>query len=100
MFFHMYIDQGRGRQAPGVKILLSTERPYHFDHLLQVLKKIPLNYDFIHIFFFFHMYIAPRWGQRMPWGQNFDRNRKTLSLLPFAVNLKKNLFQLGFYTYF
>ena len=39
MFFHMYIAQGRGRQSPGVKILMSTERPHHFDHLLQVLKK-------------------------------------------------------------
>ena len=50
MFFHMYIAPGRGRQTSGVKILLSTERPYHFDHLLEVLKKIPLNSDFIHIF--------------------------------------------------
>ena len=40
MFFHMYIAPGRGRQTPGVKILMSTERPYPFDHLLQVLKKI------------------------------------------------------------
>ena len=39
MFFHMYIAPGRGRQTPGVKILMSTERPYHFDHLLIVLKK-------------------------------------------------------------
>ena len=39
MFFQMYIAPGRGRQTPGVKILMSTERPYHFDHLLQVLKK-------------------------------------------------------------
>ena len=68
MFFHMYIAPGRGRQTPGVKILMSTERPYHFDYLLQVLKKIPLNSDFIHIFLmFFHVYIAP--GQTMPWGQ-------------------------------
>ena len=49
MFFHMYIAPGRGRQTPVVKILMSTERPYHFDHLLQVLKKILLN-SFIHIF--------------------------------------------------
>ena len=39
MFFHMYIAPGRGRQTPVVKILMSTERPYHFDHLLIVLKK-------------------------------------------------------------
>ena len=34
-----YIAPGKGRQTPWVKILMSTERPYHFDHLLQVLKK-------------------------------------------------------------
>ena len=39
MFFLMYIAPGRGRQSPGVNILMSTGRPYHFDHLLQVLKK-------------------------------------------------------------
>ena len=39
MFSHMYIAPGRGRQTPGVKILMSTERPYQFDHLLQVLRK-------------------------------------------------------------
>ena len=38
--FHMYIAPGRGRQTPGVKVLMSTERPsYHFDKMLQVLKK-------------------------------------------------------------
>ena len=47
MFFHMYIAPGRGRQTPGVKILTSTDRLYRFDHMLQVLIKIPLNYDWI-----------------------------------------------------
>ena len=37
----MYIapGQAKGRQTLGVKILMSTEKPYLFDHLLQVLKK-------------------------------------------------------------
>ena len=81
MFLHMYIAPGRGRQTPGVKILMSTERPYHYDHLFASFEKIPLNSDFIHIFLmFFHMYIALRQRQTMPWGQNFDPNRKALSL--------------------
>ena len=49
----MYIAPGRGRQTPGVKILMSTERPYHFDHLLQVLKKHPFKlilYTFFNVF--------------------------------------------------
>ena len=36
---HVYIAPGQGRQPPGDKILISTERPYHFTHLLQVSKK-------------------------------------------------------------
>ena len=38
MFFHMYIA-GRARQPFVDKILMSTERPWHFAHLLQVSKK-------------------------------------------------------------
>ena len=48
-FFHdliMYIAPGQGQTAPGGKILMSTERPYHFTHLLQVSKK-SLKSDFI-----------------------------------------------------
>ena len=63
----MHIAPGKGRQTLGVRIVLSTERPYHFDHLLQVLKKITLKFDFIHIFFnvFMHVY-SPRPGADNP----------------------------------
>ena len=43
LFFHDLIDvhspPGRGRQPSEDKILMSTERPYHFPQLLQVSKK-------------------------------------------------------------
>ena len=39
MFFHTYIAPGRGRQPFVDKILMSTEKPCHFAHLLQVSKK-------------------------------------------------------------
>ena len=70
---------------------MSTESPYHFDHLLQVSNK-SLNSDFIHIFLFlmfFHMYIAPGQGQTILCGQNPDVNRKALSLCPFVASFKK-----------
>ena len=67
-------------------------------------EKKPFNSDFIHIFslflMFIHVWIAPGQKQTMPWGQNFDPNRNALSLWPFFANLKKNLFQLWYYTYF
>ena len=71
---------------------MSTERPYHFAHLLQVSKKISLKSDFIHIFndlIHVHVYIAPGQGQTTPWRQNFDVNRKALSFCPFVASFKK-----------
>ena len=46
----MYIAPGQGLTALRGQILMSTERPYHIAHLLQVEKKISLKSDFIHIF--------------------------------------------------
>ena len=36
-----------------------------------------------------YMYIAPGHEQTIPWGQNFDVNRNSSSLCPFAASLKK-----------
>ena len=85
----MYIAPGWDRQTPGVKILMSTEGPYPVDNLLQGLKKPFELWFYTHFLMFFHVYIALRQGQTMPWGQNFDPNRKALSLWPFVENLKK-----------
>ena len=39
MILYVYIALGQGQTAPRGQILMSTERPYHFTHLLQVSKK-------------------------------------------------------------
>ena len=51
---HVY-SPGAGADSPpaGDKILISTERPYHFTHLLQVSKK-SLWSDFIQFFSLFN----------------------------------------------
>ena len=70
-FYTCILPQGRGRQPLGDKILMPTERPYHFAHLLQVLKKIAVKSDFIHIFHaFIHVY-SPRAGADNPLGTKF-----------------------------
>ena len=69
---------------------MSTESPYHFDHLLQVSNKslrILILYIFLKMFF--HMNIAPGQGQTTLCGQNPDVNRKALSLCPFVASFKK-----------
>ena len=58
-WLYMCIAPGQGRKPLGDTLLMSTESPYHFDHLLQVSNKslrILILYTFL---MFFHMYIAP-----------------------------------------
>ena len=57
MIEYLYIIPGQGQTAPGDKISMSTERPYHFTYLLQVSKKslwslILYNFfhDLIHVY--------------------------------------------------
>ena len=47
-----------------------------------------------------YMYIAPGQGLTTPWGRNFDVNSNILSLRSFVASLKKNLFDVWFYTIF
>ena len=89
MFFHMYIAPGRGRQTPGVKILMSTERPYHFDHLLQVLKKslwTLILYTFFNVFS--HVY-SPGAGADNALGSKFWSQQKGFITLTICCKFKK-----------
>ena len=68
-FFHdyMHIALGQGRQPPGDKILMSTERPYHFTHLLQVSKRSLWSlilYNFFHDLI--HVYTPGQGGIQTP----------------------------------
>ena len=53
-------------------------------------KKMSLKSDFIHIFLhdLIHVY-SPGAGSDSPRGQNFDVNRKALSLYPFVASFKE-----------
>ena len=89
MFFHMYIAPGRGRQHIWDKILMTTERPFLFAHMLQVSKSSLPNLILYTFLMILYMHIAPEQGHTTPWGHTFDVNRKTLSLCPFVASLKK-----------
>ena len=85
---HVYSPGGWGRQPPWDKILMSTERPYHFTHLLQVSKKslrslILYNsfHDLIHVY-------SPGAGGIQPQGTSFDVNRNFLSLRSSIASFK------------
>ena len=90
MILYMYIAPGQGQTNLGGKILMSTEIPYHFAHLLPVLKKITLKSifsSFCMIVFFSHVY-SPRQGQTNHWGNKFYDNRKVISLCPVVASFK------------
>ena len=96
MILYMYIALGQGRQPIRAKILMSTGRPHHYGHELQVKNLQPLT-----LFTSFHDSInvySRRSGADNPRGQNFDGNRNLLSLQSFATSLKNNLFEVWFYT--
>ena len=46
------------------------------------------------------MYIAPGHGQRAPRGQNFDVNRKALSIYPFVAGFKEIFLKSDFLQFF
>ena len=89
IYIYIYIASGRGRQSIGDKILMTTERPFLFAHMLQVLKWSLRNLILYTFLMILYMYIAPGQGQKIPWGQTFDVNRKPLSLRPFVASFKQ-----------
>ena len=44
---------------------------------------------YIHFLISLYMYVAPGQRQTIPWGQNFDVNKKAVSICPFVANLKQ-----------
>ena len=72
MLLYMYIAPGQGQTTPWGQMLMSTESPYHFAYLLQVLKQSLLKYDFKHILNdFIHVY-SPGARAENPF-QNWDK---------------------------
>ena len=101
MILYMNIAPGRGQTVPRGQILMSTERPYHFTHLLQVSKK-PLWSLILYNFFFmiYYTYITPRQGQTAHRGQSFDVNRNVLSFHSFVASFKTMSLKSDFIHFF
>ena len=80
MLLYMYTAPGQGQTTLGDKILMSTERPYHFGHLLQS-SKTSLQPLILYTFFhdFIHVY-SPGARADNPLGTTFWCIRRALSL--------------------
>ena len=103
----MYIAACQGQTTPCGQNFDVNKNILSLRSFVASFKKISLKSDFIHFFFscFSYMYIAPGQGQTARRGQNFDVNRKALSLYPFVasfkeISLKSDLMQFfsQFYT--
>ena len=71
MFFHMYIAPGWRQTILCDKILMSTEKPCHFAHLLQVSKQYLWSVILYIIFMFFIQVYSPGAGAENPLGSEF-----------------------------
>ena len=100
MFHHMYKAPCRGRQSIGDKILMTTERPFPFAHMLQV-SKLSLRNLILHTIFydFIHVY-TPGERAENPWGINFWCQQKALNTSTICCKVQTNLFEFWFYTHF
>ena len=99
-FYTCIKPQARDRQPLEDKILISTEKPNYFAHLLQVSKKSPSS---LILYIFFHAFIhvkSPRPGTDNPLRTKFWYQKKSQITLPICCKFLKNLFQVWFYTNF
>ena len=96
----MYIAPGQGQTTPKGQMLMSTESPYHFAHLLQVSKWSLRNLIFIHIFNDFIYVYSPGARAYNPLGTNNWCQQKALITLPICCKFQNDLFEIWFlYTF-
>ena len=95
----MFKPLGRGRQPIRAKILMSTGRPHHYGHLLQVYKESlqPLTlytsfHDLINVY-------SHRSGETTP-GDKILMSTETSCHFSHLLQVSKNLFEVWFYTIF
>ena len=95
----MYTAAGQGQTIAGDKILMSSEIPCHFGHLLQV-SKMSFWSLILHNFFhdFIHVY-SPAAGADNPKEMKFCQ-REHLITSVICYKFQKNPFEVWFYTFY
>ena len=100
MFSYMYIAPGQEQTTLGDKVLMPTESPVHFDHMLQVSKWslwILILYTFF--YYFIHVYSpGPRADKSL--GSIFWCQQKALTTSTICCKFQNNLWILILYTFF
>ena len=99
-FIHVYSPGARVEKPLRVKLLMSTESPYHFDHLLQVSNKslwILILYTFFNVFP--HVFSPGADTDNPLWTKFWCQQKGPVTLL-ICCKFQKNIFEVWFYTYF
>ena len=101
MILYMYIAPRQGLTSPWGRNFKVKRNILSLRSFVASFKTISLKSDFIHFFFMIlYMYIALEQGQTAPRGQNFDVNRKALSLYLFVASFKEISLKSGFIHFF
>ena len=101
MDLYMFIAPGQGLTTPWGRNFDVNRNSLSLRSFAASFKKIFLKSDLIHFFFMIlYMYIAPGQWQTTPRGQSFGVNRNVLSLHSFVASLKRNVFEVWFYSLF
>ena len=108
-FIHVYSPNAGADSPLGTKFLCQQEHLVTLVICCKFQKKslwsLILNSFFFFFFMILYMYITPGQGQKAPRGQNFDVNRKALSLYPFVasfkdISLKSDFIHFFFFFFF
>ena len=102
-FLHVYSPR-QGQTTHWGQKIYDNRKAFSLCPYVASFKMISSKSDFIHIFndfthIYSHMDIALGQGQKTPWGQTFDINRKPLSLRPFVASFEQ-IWILILYTFF
>ena len=91
LFFSHVYSPGQGQTTHWGQIFYDNRKAFSLCPYVESFKMISSKSDFIHILMilYMYMYIAPGQGQKTPWGQTFDVNKKPLPLRPFVASFKQ-----------
>ena len=99
-FIHVY-SPGSGADSPQETKFGCQQKCLVTSFICCKFQKKSLKSDFIHFFMFnTYNYIAPGQGQTATRGQNFDINRKVISLYPFVESFKEISLKTDFTQFF
>ena len=97
MILHIYSSRAGAGSPLGMKFLCQQELLVTFVICCKFQKNL---FEVGFFFMILYMYIAPGQAQTTPRGQNFDVNRKALSLYPFVASFKEISLSLILYNFF